>query len=201
MYTKDGECNQTRRCQRAECGKTGTQVTHDYAAWHYVAPRCCDQVRRCVRDGHTEARTEHDWDVWKYAGPTSCDQVQRCLRCSDSQTKTAMTLLDHQMKPEEIPKISCTMRMGLCKKCGMPVTYAASWAPATVIGGRGRTYGNKAQRRWPRLPSNGRRNRYGRVSPTLCHAIPIGRVGGVGDAADAAPVAAPDRPRECGSLG
>ena len=146
-YIEDGACEQTRKCKRPGCNKIAKQVDHSWSDWSYERADDCTQVRHCERCDDLECQIRHVWDVWQYKSPTSCDQVKCCLRCNETEVKAAISLIDHQLAPTDLPRMSCTKRMGMCKRCGQPVTYDMWLAPEHNWGPWERSFGNKAVRR------------------------------------------------------
>lgn len=134
-YVTAGKCDQTRSCRRDGCSKVESQVEHSWGAWVHSGPGKCDQKRSCSRCSKDDFRTDHLWDVWHYESPTSCVQVRFCRRCEAGvEHKRPQSVRDHQLSPEDVPKVTCRLRTGTCPRCGQTVNIPLSpaeheWGP------------------------------------------------------------------------
>ena len=82
-FVADGDCTQTRTCER--CAATHTRTKHRHQ-WQYVRAGSCKQNRACVRcEAVRNQRTHHEEWGEVYTVSSSRD-AHRCLRCGHENT-------------------------------------------------------------------------------------------------------------------
>ncbi len=117
-YVTSGACRQTSHCKRSGCDKMREQVAHVWNEWAHCGPGVCDEVRSCRRCEVVEQEERHLWDVWKYDAPTSCVQVRFCRKCDhEGQVREPKSWEDHDLRFEDLPKVKCWLRLGVCPRC------------------------------------------------------------------------------------
>ena len=82
-FVADGECTQTRTCERCETTHTRTKHRHQ---WHYRRAGSCKQDRACIRCGLVRSeRTKHE--EWGKSYEVSSERDgHRCERCGEVET-------------------------------------------------------------------------------------------------------------------
>jgi len=118
VYVSAGGCRQSSKCTRKKCKEAREQLAHSWSKWIYCGPGPCDARRTCERCGSEEKQAIHNWDIWKRESPVSCVQVRFCRRCDlKDRERTPKSHEDHDMRPEDVPKVTCYGRLGKCPRC------------------------------------------------------------------------------------
>ncbi len=89
QYVSDRSCNQSGKCSRPGCPKSGHEFTrsaqHVFGDWYYLHKGDCTMERNCRREcGYpAETKIEHDWAPEAYSRVDKCTVETICRRNSE----------------------------------------------------------------------------------------------------------------------
>lgn len=118
-FVQDKNCKRTRTCSL--CGKTQTEIKHDWGRDGFVANGNCEKVRRCKRCGEVKPGSnhiEHNWDKEEQvADGKKCVKAIYCIRCRKEKPNSRKTIHSYNENGRFLSEDDCIMEI-TCTVCG-----------------------------------------------------------------------------------